>query len=288
MRAVSSAVERLFCIQEVGSPNLPRSTIMINLGYQVIDLHTHLRDNIPFHTQLAKEAGIGMVLYMANTKPCLDNVAAIKASLKKKRYVKALPVSAITIGRKGKELVDIETIKPYVAGFSDDGDCLKDLDILAAILKKDVLVMLHSEPETEMAEKYLKVLEKVGGRLHLQHISRKTTINTVRKYKKRGLKFTVETCPHYFTYDREAEDKPVSPPLGGIEDIKAIKAALKDGTIDCIASDYAPVPRHKGTGFASFSSFIPLCYGLVLEKILTPKQLKAKIHDNPLKIIQGY
>ncbi len=261
---------------------------MINLGYEVIDLHAHLRDNIPFHTQLAKEAGIGMVLYMANPSPCLDNVAAIKKSLKQKRYIKASPVSAITIGRQGKKLVDIDSIKSLVAGFSDDGDCLKNLDLLAAILKKNVLVMTHLEPETDMAEKYLKVLAKLGGRLHLQHISKKATIKIIRKYKKAGLKFSAETCPHYFTYSNEVEDRPVNPPLGTIEDVKAVKAALADGTIDCIASDYAPVPRPRGTGFASFFSFIPLCYGLVLEKVLTPKQLKAKIHDNPLKILLRY
>src|SRR3990167_7006878 len=113
---------------------------MINLGYQVIDLHTHLRDNIPFHTKLAKEAGIGMVLYMANTNPCLDNVNVIKSVIKnnaaalKLNKIKAIPVSAITIGRNGKELVDIDAIKPYIAGFSDDGDCLKDLNLLAEIL----------------------------------------------------------------------------------------------------------------------------------------------------------
>jgi len=260
---------------------------MINLGYEVIDLHTHLRDKIPFHTKLAKKAGIGIVLYMANTNPPLDNVVAIKSSLKKKRYVKALPVSAITIGRKGKELVDIDAIKPYVAGFSDDGDCLKDLKLFEQALKKNVLLMVHSEPETEMVEKYLKVLSKVGGRLHLQHISKASTIKIIRKYKKQGLNFTAETCTHYFTYTCEVEDKLVNPQLGSIEDIKAIKSALKDGTIDCIASDYAPLPRPKGTGFASFASFIPLCYGLVLGKVLTPHQLKEKIHDNPLKIIQG-
>ncbi len=261
---------------------------MINLGYEIIDLHTHLRDNIPFHTKLAKEAGIGMVLYMANTNPCLDNVAEIKKSLKHKRQIKAIPVSAITIGRKGKELVDIDLIKPYVAGFSDDGDCLKNLELFKEALKRNVLLMVHSEPETEMAEKYLRILSKVGGRLHFQHISKATTINILRKAKKAGLKFTAETCPHYFTYTSEVEDKPVNPPLGTSRDIAAIKEALADGTIDCIASDYAPVARPKGTGFASFASFLPLCYGLVLEKILTPKQLKAKIHDNPLKIIQGY
>lgn len=264
---------------------------MINLGYKIIDLHTHLRDNIPFHTKLAKEAGIGTVLYMANTNPPLDNVAVIKSSLKQKRYIKAIPVSAITVGRKGKQLVDIDSIKPFVAGFSDDGDCLKDLDILAEILKKNVLVMLHCEPETEMAEKYLELLNQTNlrglfeGRLHLQHISKASTITIIRKCKKNGLKFTAETCPHYFTYNNESENKPVNPPLGTSFDIAAIKQALADGTIDVVASDYAPIPRPKGTGFASFASFIPLCYGLVLEKVLNEKQLKQKLHNNPLKII---
>ncbi|MBM2820906.1 MAG: dihydroorotase [Candidatus Berkelbacteria bacterium] len=259
---------------------------MINIGYQIIDLHTHLRDDIPFHTKLAKEAGVGMVLYMANTIQCLDNVTVIKASLKKKRYVKAIPVSAITLDRGGKELVDIEAIKPYVAGFSDDGSCLKDLNLLAKILKKDVLVMAHLEPETEMTEKYLKVLQEVGGRLHLQHISKASTLKIIRKYKKAGLKFTVETCSHYFTYSIENESHPVNPPLGNFQDIREIKKALADNTIDCIASDYAPIPRSQGAGFASFASFIPLCYGLVLEGVLTGKRLKEKLHDNPLKIIK--
>lgn len=157
---------------------------MINLGYEVVDLHTHLRDNIPSHTWRALDAGIGMVLYMANTNPPLDNLAGIKKSLKQKRFIRALPVSAITIGRKGQKLVDIDSIKPYVAGFSDDGDCLKNLDFFKEALKKDVLLMVHSEPETEMVEKYLKILSKVGGRLHLQHISKESTINIIRKYKK--------------------------------------------------------------------------------------------------------
>lgn len=264
---------------------------MINLGYEVIDLHTHLRENIPFHTRQALEAGIGTVLYMANMKPCLDNVAAIKLSLKKKRFVKARPVSAITIGRQGKELVDIEKIMPYVAGFSDDGDCLKDLNLLAEILRKNVLVMAHLEPETEMLIKYLQVLSKVGGRLHLQHISKAKSIKILRPWKNcpnsKNTHLTVETCPHYFSYNNEVEDRPVNPPLGTLQDIAAIKEALADGTIDSIASDYAPIPRPKGTGFASFSSFVPLCYGLVLEKVLTPQQLKEKIHDNPLKIINS-
>jgi len=159
--------------------------------------------------------------------------------------------------------------------------------------------MAHLEPETEMVEKYLRVLstlrlrsgQEVGGRLHLQHISQAKSVKILRSWKNdtnlQKYRLTVETCPHYFTYTAGVEGKLVNPPLGNIGDIKAIKSALKDGTIDVIASDYAPIPRPRGLGFASFPSFIPLCYGLVLEKVLTPKQLKEKIHDNPLKIIQN-
>lgn len=258
---------------------------MFNLGYKIIDLHTHLRDNIPFHTKRAQEAGIAAVLYIGTKNGTLDSLRVIKSSLKQKRYVKAVPVSAMTIGREGRKLVDVEKIKSYVAGFSDDGNCLNDLNLLAEILKKKVLVMAHLEPETKMAIKYLKVLLRVGGRLHLQHISQKTTIDEIRKAKKAGLKFTCETCPHYFTYSAEVENHPVNPPLGTLADIKAVKKALADGIIDCIASDYAPIPRPKGTGFASFQSFITLSYGLVLDGTLTKKQLKEKLNLNPLKII---
>lgn len=257
------------------------------LNYPIIDLHAHLRDKVSFHTKLAKEAGIDTVVAMANTKPCLDNVDNIKKYLKHKHYVKVLHVSAITIGREGKELVDVDALKKIVVGFSDDGNTLENLDLLAEILKKNVLVMLHSEPEAKMIKKYLEVLKKVGGKLHLQHVVSKEAIDIIRKAKKSGLKFTCETCPHYFTYPNEIEDKPVSPPLGNLEDVKAIRRGLADGTIDAIASDYAPIPRPKATGFASFSSFVALSYGLVLDGTLTQKRLKDKLHNNPLRIING-
>ncbi|OGD56580.1 hypothetical protein A2V71_02695 [Candidatus Berkelbacteria bacterium RBG_13_40_8] len=255
------------------------------LNFPIVDLHAHFRDKITFHSKLAKEAEIDAVIVMANTKPCLDNVTEIKKYLKQKHYVKVLPVSAITIGREGKKLVDVDDLKKYVVGFSDDGNTLENLDLLAKILKKNVLVMLHSEPEKKYVKKYLEVFKKVGGRLHLQHVVTKDAVDIIRKAKKSGLKFTCETCPHYFTYPNEIEDKPVGPPLGSLEDIKTIKKALADGTIDVIASDYAPIPRPKGTGFASFQAFVALSYGLVLDGTLTQKQLEEKLYLNPLKII---
>ena len=269
---------------------------MIRLGYPVIDLHTHLRRNISSHTKRAWENGISTVVYMANSKPPLDNLTAIKRSLKVKRYCRALPVSAITRGLKGKKLVKVDEIKPFVVGFSDDGQYLKNLNLLKAILEKGVLVLAHCSPsyktgvgrpelETRNIKEYLNVLENTGGRLHIQHISKKESVALIREAKRKGLKITCETCPQYFTFTNTDLDVRINPPLATKRDVTAVKEGLADGTIDVIASDYAPEPRK--TGIAGFNTFVPLAYGLVLEKVLSENQLKQKISTNPKKIIEG-
>lgn len=268
----------------------------MNFNYPIIDIHTHLRNDIPKHTKLAKEGGIAVVVYMANCNPFLDNLEAIKQSLEKERYCRAIPVSAITKNLEGKELVDIDKIKPFVVGFSDDGKYLEDLNLLKEVLKRGVLVMAHCNPpyelgiknpklETEFIQRYLSVLEETEGNLHVQHISRKESVDLMRKTKQRGIKITCETCPHYFIYTSKDLDAKVNPPLASEKDISAIKEGLADGTIDVIASDYAPEPRK--TGIAEFNSFIPLSYKLVLEGTLKEEQLKEKLYTNPKKIIES-
>ncbi len=276
------------------------------LNYPVIDLHTHLRNDILGHTKIAEESGIALVVYMANCQPPLDNLKAIKASLSKKRNCQALPVSAITKNLAGKELVEVEEIKPYVVGFSDDGKYLENLNLLKKILEKNVLVLAHCSPayeigvknpgmETKFIAEYIKVFKKINpvrkglsngarkGKLHIQHISKKESVNLIRKEKKDGLKITCETCPHYFTWTKDDLDTKVNPPLAERDDLIALRRGLTDGTIDVIASDYAPLPRK--TGIAGFRSFLPLCYGLVLSGVLTRQQLKEKIYFNPQKIL---
>lgn len=265
-------------------------------GFPVIDLHTHLRNDIAGHTKIAKESGIDVVVYMANCNPPLDNLERIKKSLKEKRYCRAIPVAAITKNLAGKELVNVDRIKPYVVGFSDDGKYLKNLNLLKEILEKNVLVIAHCSPpyemgvrkpklETKFIERYLNLLVKIGSKLHIQHLSKKGSVKLIREAKRSGIKVTCETCPHYFTYTKDDLDTKVNPPLASKEDILAIKEGLADGTIDVIASDYAPLPRK--TGIAGFKSFLSLSYGLVLEGTLSEKQLKEKIFLNPKKIIKS-
>ncbi|MBU4298998.1 hypothetical protein KJ636_03065 [Patescibacteria group bacterium] len=269
----------------------------MKLDYPIIDLHTHLRQDIPGHTKIAKESGIALVVYMANCDPVNDSLEKIKKSLKEKRHCRALPVSAITKNLAGRELVDVEEIKPLVVGFSDDGEYLEDLNLLKNVLEKDVLVLAHCSPpfeigikkpnlETKFIERYIKVFKKIRkGKLHIQHITKKESVDLIRKAKKEGVKITCETCPHYFTYTKDDLDTKVNPPLAEREDLVAIRQGLADGTIDVIVSDYSPLPRK--TGIAGFRSFFPLCYGLVLSGVLTPQQLKEKIYLNPQKIIES-
>ena len=254
--------------------------------YLIIDMHSHLRNNILYHTTIAKQAGIDVVVYMANTRPVMDTRKKIFKSWDKKRAegVTALPISAITYDLKGKKLVDVENIKEYVVGFSDDGKCLKNLGIMREILQKDVLVLAHCEPETKYIEKYSNLLAKTGGKLHIQHVSKKESVELIRAVKKDGLKITCETCPHYFTYTRRDLETKVNPPLGEKKDLEAVREGLADDTIDAIASDHAPKPRK--TGIAGFRSLIPLSYGLVLQGVLTEEQMWKKLSENPEKIIE--
>jgi dihydroorotase len=222
---------------------------------------------------------------MPNTDDCLDSRAKILKSLEAKRLLPSFPVSALTIGRKGEKLVEIEKIADLVVGFSDDGDCLNNLSLLTQALETGVLVMAHLEPEVQMTEKYLKILERVGGRLHIQHVSKKETVSLIRRARQDGLRVTAETCPQYFTFSDRFDDIKVNPPLGDQRDILEIKKGLKEGVIDCIVSDYAPKPRPRDTGLASFDAFLKLSYGLVLDGTLTLNELEDKLSNNPRKIV---
>lgn len=263
------------------------------LNFPVIDLHCHLRTEITAHTKLAKEGGISALVYMANQQPPLDNLYDILESVRKKRCCHAFPVSAITERLAGEKLVNIDEIKKYVIGFSDDGNCLTNLDLLADILRKNVLVMAHLEPEAEYVKLYLENLAKTGGKLYLQHISLKESVEFIKSFKEeywheirdKKIQLTAEVCPHHFTFTKYELETKVNPPLGEKKDVRALRKALKDGIIDVISSDYAPVPRR--TGIAGFRSFVPLCCGLVLSGVLTINELEKLLFLNPLRIIES-
>lgn len=265
-------------------------------GYPVIDMHAHIirenwGDDIFCHTSLAKKYNIDAVVFMANSTPRLDSLEKIQelaVLLEGQAQCKAVFVSAITKELEGKELVDVEKIRPYVIGFSDDGKCLEDLGLLQAILEMNVLVLLHSEPEIDFVLKYCDLRAKIkSGRLHIQHVSKEESVAIIRWAKRAGVDVTCETCLHYAYFAETELATPVNPPLATVEDVEAVREGLRDGTIDCLVTDYAPLPQPRKTGIAGFRSFIPLAYGLVLQGVLTEAQLMEKIYLNPQRIIQS-
>jgi dihydroorotase len=267
------------------------------LDSPVIDLHVHLRNDIPYHTRILKDGGIDVVLYMPNSVPPLDNVETIENSLRETRYCQAIPVSAITKNREGKELVDVEKIRKLVAGFSDDGNCLDDFGLVREMFEMGVLLLPHCCPSYAIAvehpelqlrylDSYLNTYARVGtGFLHIQHVSRKEEVELIRDAKKSGLPVTCETGPHYLTWPREELYKEVNPPLGRKEDVEAVREGSADGTIDVFASDYAPLPRI--TGIAAPDLYIAIYRGLVSKGILSEEQLKDKLYTNPKRIIES-
>ena len=216
---------------------------------------------------------------LPNTKPTPDNVETLKEIIEKSKKVNlcnVLPFASVTKGEKGEELVSFkELLEAGACGFSDDGMPVENAkmirDAMLAANKIGSFVSEHCEektvaagainageiadklgvegvlPEAEeiMAARDIVIAETNNLRTHICHISTKTSVNMIRDAKKRGVKVTCETCPHYyfFTQDEVLEsgtNAKMNPPLRTKEDRDEIIRGLQDGTIDAIITDHAP------------------------------------------------
>ncbi|MBR2429315.1 MAG: dihydroorotase [Alistipes sp.] len=250
-----------------------------------VDVHVHLREpgygykeRIATGTMAAARGGYTTVCSMPNLNPVPDTVDNLKVQqdiIDKDAVIEVLPYAAITIGRKGEELVDIASLHDKVAAFSDDGsgvqvDGMMERAMVEAT-KHDALIAAHceveellkggyihdgeyarqhghkgicSESEWEQVRRDIEIAERVGCRYHVCHISTKETVALVREAKARGVKVTCETGPHYLIFtDMDLEEDArwkMNPPLRSAEDRAALIEGIKDGTIDMIATDHAP------------------------------------------------
>jgi dihydroorotase len=140
--------------------------------------------------------------------------------------------------------------------------------------------------------------EYTGSPIHIAHVSTKGSVRFIREAKARGVKVTCETAPHYFTLTDDAvrgynTNAKMNPPLREADDVAAIKEGLKDGTIDCIATDHAPhhldekdVEFNEAlNGIIGLETSLPLSLRLVDENVLTLPQLIGKMSANPSTIL---
>jgi dihydroorotase len=253
----------------------------------LIDMHVHLREpgredkeDIKTGTRAALAGGFGAVLAMPNTEPAIDSkeiVKRLKDKIKKEACVDVFLSAAITKGRKGNELSDIEGLaKEGIKAITDDGDSVESSQLMLEALKKakenNIIVICHSEDkalskqgvlnlgfsstclglrgipksaEFMRVDRDIKLAEQADAKVHIAHVSCKESIDIIAKAKKNGVKVSAETAPHYFSLSEEDlwdfdTNKKINPPLRNKKDILAIKQALADGVIDVIASDHAP------------------------------------------------
>jgi dihydroorotase len=280
----------------------------------------------------AAEGGFTAIACMPNTEPAIDS-AEIISLIKKEasgHLVDVFPIGAATLGRKGEVISPMAELKDAGAvGFSDDGVAIKTASILRRAMEYSLMYNLpiieHCEDESLaggamneginsttlglppipsvsediIVSRDILMAEYTGGNLHIAHISTKKSVEMVREAKKRGIKVTAEAAPHHFTltddslktYDTNLK---MNPPLRGQNDLDAIIEGLKDGTIDCIASDHAPhSPEEKEAEFENAPNGIvglETEVGLTLselyhKKYLTIAQIIEKLSINPRKIL---
>ncbi len=238
------------------------------------------KEDIASGLAAAAAGGFTAVCPMPNTKPVNDTRAITEMMMSRAKEAggaRLLPFGAITKKTEGKELTEMADLKEAGAiGVSDDGVCVMNSGVMRRALEYartfDLLVSQHCEDHnlTSRADMHEGVVstrlglrgwprvaediivardillaELTGARYHVAHISSMGAVRLVREAKSRGLSVTAEVTPHHLTMNDEAllgydTFCKVNPPIRSEEDRLALVEALRDGTIDCIATDHAP------------------------------------------------
>lgn len=292
------------------------------------------KEDIESGTRSAAMGGFTSIACMPNTNPVIDSEPLVKYIINKAKQdgvVNVYPIGAITKGLKGEELSEIGELKfAGAVAISDDGRPVQNPSIMKKALEYasmfDITVISHCEDlhladqgvmneglqstlmglkgipsaaEELMVAREVILSEYTNVPVHIAHVSTSLSVDLIRNAKKRGVKVTCETCPHYFSLTEDACSDfntlaKVNPPLRTAKDAKAIVEGLKDGTIDIIATDHAPHHVDEknvefaiaANGIAGFETAFPLAMTyLVKPGHLTIEQLVEKMCVNPSKIL---
>lgn len=255
------------------------------------DLHAHFRDpgltykeDVTSGSHAAVRGGYTAVNLMPNTLPVVSSLAQaheVEDRIHALNLIRANQVVSMTLNEQGQDcshLLDIPAgAIPFV---SDDGKGVNNDVVMEQIFNicknKDLLIMAHEEDakyspqdlrmaENSMTFRDLELCEKTGGAIHFCHVSTIEAITAIGEAKRKGLHVSCEVCPHHIYFNAEqANYYRVAPPFRNDEDIRALIAALQDGTVDAISTDHAPhTPEDKANGANGISGIetaFSLCY----------------------------
>jgi len=239
-------------------------------------------ETIATGARAAVAGGFTSVCAMPNTDPVCDNQAAVGFVLKQAREAKAArvyPIGAVSLGQKGEQMTEFgEMVAAGAVAVSDDGKPVATAHLMRTALEYarsfGIPVIDHCEdrslaqgasmhegltstrlglkgmPRTAedlIVARDILLAELTGGHVHLAHMSTAGSARLIRDARARGVKVTAEVTPHHLTLtdvccDGYNTNAKMNPPLREEADVQAMREALKDGTIDCIATDHAPHP----------------------------------------------
>ena len=290
------------------------------------------KETIATGTAAAVAGGWTSVCAMPNTDPINDNPAVTRFMIEQAQVAKlanVFPIGAITKGSGGKELAEMGEMKNAgIVAVSDDGRPVPTSAMMRRAMEYargfDLTVVDHCQDSSLSAGGVMHegrwslilglrgmpaaaedvdavrdcVLAKLtGARVHLAHVSTRGAIQAVRDAKAAGLQVTCEVTPHHWSLTDEAvadydTNTKMSPPLRSQEHVDAVLEAMKDGTIDAIATDHAP--HHideKGLefdqapfGITGLETAVGLAFDLVHRGVIDLERVVQMCSTNPARI----
>jgi dihydroorotase len=290
------------------------------------------KEDIASGLRAAAAGGFTAVCAMPNTKPVNDTRAITELMTTRARQAggpRLHPIAAATINIEGKQLTEMGDLREAGAiGVSDDGHCVMNAAVMRTALQYarnfDLLFSQHAEDhhltkgaqmhEGEIATRMglggwpreaedvivardLILAESTGARYHVAHVSSMGAVRLLREAKSRGLAVSAEVTPHHLMLTHESllgydTACKVNPPIREEADRHALREALADGTIDCIATDHAPHSSlEKDCEFAAASPgmiglepAVPVLLDLVRDGLIKPLRLIEALSTAPARI----
>jgi dihydroorotase len=244
------------------------------------------KEDLDSGTRAAAAGGFVAIVAMPNTDPVVDDATVLRSLREAARHDARIPVgflASVTRGLAGDALTEMAELADAGAlGFTDDGKPVHRAAILRKALQYQRLcggvLALHEEDpslsgigvmhegevsarlglagipsisESTMIARDAAIAGYERGRIHIQHLSARESVEAVAEAKARGVHITAEASPHHLTLTHEAIRErldtrlKMNPPLRAESDRRALIDGLRDGTIDCIATDHAPHAREE-------------------------------------------
>ncbi|MGO9836126.1 MAG: dihydroorotase [Polyangiaceae bacterium] len=324
------AGERVRVVERPGAWLLPG---FVDLHAHLREPGAEGKEDVGSGLRAAAAGGFVDVCCMPNTRPVNDSRVVTEMLVAKARSLESVrlhPIAAITMGQKGERLTEMADLKDAGAvAVSDDGVCVTSSHVMRRALEYartfDLPVIQHAEDHalTEGAQMHeghvstklglrgwprvaediivardLLLAEYVGARYHVAHVSTAGSVRLIRDAKARGVSVTAEVTPHHLLLTHEAvlgydTACKVNPPLREPEDVEALRRALADGTVDCVATDHAPhgvLEKHvefaeAAPGMVGLELCLPLLLGLVHKGALPLSRLVDALTAAPARVV---